>query len=335
MKKSLLDIKQDEHTLLKTATLVLAACSMGLSVSDTEAAGGNKKYCSKTASLASKACISEIKDDYWIAKAICLNTPDKGDRAECDADAKDDQKEGRFLCKDQFKARKELCSLIGEGQYDPDFDPANFVDPDDIGDTVAVNPYFPLIPGAWWVYEGGDEVITVVVTEKTKLIDGVTCRVVNDVVEDAGEVIEDTDDWYAQRTNGDIWYCGELARDFETFEGDDPEDPELVEIEGSFKAGRDGDKPGLLLPFEPQVGDAYRQEMSLGNAEDAVEVLSISGDEAAPEAGVNCNSNCLVTRDFSPLNPGAEENKYYAPGIGLILETDEGDRTELVDFFIP
>ena len=174
-----------------------------------------------------------------------------------------------------------------------------------------------------------------VVTEKTKLIDGVTCRVVNGVVEDEGMLIEDTDDWYAQHTNGDVWYCGELARDFETFEGDDPDDPELVEIEGSFKAGRDGDKAGILLPFAPQIGDAYRQEMSLVNAENAAEVISLSGDEEAPEAEVSCNSNCLVTRDFSPIDPGVEENKYCATGIGLILETDEGDRTELVDYFIP
>ena len=319
---------------LVTAMLALAACSTALATSEAEAAGG-KKYCSKTASLAAKACNSEIRDDYWIAKANCLNITDSGDRAECEAEAKEEQKEGKALCKDQQNARKELCGLIGENRYDPDFDTANFVDPDDIGDTVPVNPYFPLVPGAWWVYEGGDEVITVVVTEKTKLIDGVTCRVVNDLVEEDGMVIEDTDDWYAQHTNGDIWYCGEIARDFETFEGDDPEHPELVEIEGSFKAGRDGDKAGILLPFSPQVGDAYRQEMSLGNAEDAAEVISISGDEEATEADVSCNSNCLVTRDFTPLDPDVEENKYYVPGIGLILETDEGDRSELVDFFIP
>jgi hypothetical protein len=335
MKKPLLETIAGEQTTLKTAALVLAACSMVLAVPDAEAAGGNGKYCSKTASLALNACKSEVKDDYWIAKANCLNISDSGERAACDTDAKDDQKEGKLLCKEQKKARNELCDLIGQGQYDPDFDPANFVDPDDIGDTEPVNPYFPLIPGARWVYEGGDEVITVVVTDKTKLIDGVTCRVVNDLVEDEGVVIEDTDDWYAQHTNGDIWYCGELARDFETFDGDDPDDPELVEIEGSFKAGRDGDKAGILLPFSPQVGDVYRQEMSLGNAEDAAEVISITGTEEAPEAGVSCSSNCLVTRDFSPIAPGVEENKYYVPGIGLILETDEGDRTELVDFFIP
>jgi hypothetical protein len=85
-----------------------------LALADAEAAGGNKKYCSKTASLAAKACKSEIKDDYWIANANCLNITNSGDRAKCDADARDEQKEGKALCKDQQKTRKELCDLIGD-----------------------------------------------------------------------------------------------------------------------------------------------------------------------------------------------------------------------------
>ncbi|UCC56953.1 MAG: hypothetical protein JSU75_04210 [Gammaproteobacteria bacterium] len=297
-------------------------------------AGNGHKYCSATAKAAFRACENEVTDDYWIAQAICINVSDDGDRAECEADAREAKEEDKELCSEQRDARMELCSLVGEERYDPDFDPTSFVDPDAIGDTVAANPYFPLIPGTTWVYEGGDETITVVVTDKTKLIDGVTCRVVNDVVEDDGEVIEDTDDWYAQHVNGDVWYCGELARDFETFEGDNPDDPELVEIEGSFKAGRDGDKPGILMPAVPQVGDVYRQEVSLGNAEDAAEVISLSGTEMVPAA--ECNNDCLITRDFTPLEPGIEEYKYHAPGVGMILEVDmEGNRVELVEVTTP
>ena len=102
-----------------------------------------------------------------------------------------------------------------------------------------------------------------------------------------------------------------------------------MEIEGSFKAGRDSARPGILLLADPQVGDAYRQEMALGEAEDVAEVISITGTESVLAAA--CSSTCLVTRDFSPLEPGVEENKYYVPGIGLILEVDleEGDRLEL------
>ena len=176
--------------------------------------------------------------------------------------------------------------------------------------------------------------ITDTVTDKIKLIEGVTCRVVLDVVEEDGVVIEITDDWFAQDLDGNVWYCGESARDFETFEGDDPEEPELVKIEGSFKAGRVGAKSGIIMLADPQVGDSYREEVALGEAEDFAQVTSITGTESVP--AVSCDADCLVTDNFTPIEPGVIEVKYYAPGVGLILEmVPGGPRVELVEFDIP
>ena len=107
---------------------------------------------------------------------------------------------------------------------------------------------------------------------------------VNDVVEEDDDAIEDTDDWYAQDMDGNVWYCGEIAKNFETFEGDDPEDPELVDIEGSWKAGRDYAKPGILMLAAPMVGDVYRQEVSWGDAEDVAEVISTTGSATVADA---------------------------------------------------
>jgi len=304
------------------------------------AASGNsldergRAFCSGTASYVRMACRHELKDDYRIAFATCINVTDPHARWECWSDAKADKRVAREECQEQFEARLEVCDLIGEDRYDPDFDPANFVDPDAIGDTVAPNPYFPLVPNTEWVYEGGDETITVTVTEETKLIEGVTCRVVTDLVTEDGVAIEDTDDWYAQDLAGNVWYCGEIAENFESFEGDDPEVPELVDIEGSWKTGRDGAKPGILMLAAPQVGDVYRQEMLLGEAEDVAEVIDTAGTESVPAAA--CTDECVVTRDFSAIEPGINENKYYAPGVGLILEVDmEGNRVELVELNMP
>jgi hypothetical protein len=295
---------------------------------------GAGKYCTSTAKAARQACRNEVEDDYWIAIGNCNNLSDALDQYECLDQAALDREEGRELCGEQYEARLDVCDLVGEARHDPDFDPADFVDPDDIGGLVDPNPFFPLVPGTRWVLQGGEETITVTVLAETKLIEGVTCRVVNDVVEEDGAVIEDTDDWYAQDLAGNVWYCGEIAMDFESFEGDDPEEPELVSIDGSFKAGRDFAKPGTLVLADPQVGDAYRQEFALGEAEDAAEVISVTGTESVPAAA--CSESCLVTRDFTPLDPGVEEMKYYAPGVGLILEVDdEGNRTELVDFTTP
>jgi hypothetical protein len=185
------------------------------------------------------------------------------------------------------------------------------------------------------VYEGGDETVTVSVTEKTKLIEGVTCLVVNDLVEEDGAPVEDTDDWYAQDLDGNVWYCGEIARNFEVFEGDNPEEAELVDIEGSWKAGRDGAQPGIVMLASPQAGDVYRQEVALGEAEDAARVISTTGSASVPAA--SCDSDCVLTRDFTPLEPDARERKFYAPGVGLIVERDlvSGDRVELVEFSAP
>lgn len=298
--------------------------------------------CEKGVQSLFNACKNEIRDDYWVAVARCQNLSDPDAQTECLDTASEDFTDARDDCDEMKAARADLCDDLGEDTYEPDWDAGDFTNV-----FNGSNPYFPLEAGNLWMYQGGAETTTVEVLSDTKLIDGVTCIVVNDVVSVGGNPIEDTDDWYGQATNGDVWYCGELARDYETFAGDTPPTPELIEIEGSFKAGRDGDRPGVLMYFDPPVGDFYRQEWSLGNAEDAAEVLSDDygwGNDAeidalVPQALVEalCNDDCVVTRDFTPIEPGVEEIKIYAYGIGPILEIDPetGDTTAIVSCNLP
>jgi hypothetical protein len=303
-----------------------------------QARGKGPKYCSGTARLQAAACRSEIRDDYFIAKAVCLNLSDDEERWECDQEARQEIREAKQECRDQYEARRDLCEELGEDRYDPDFDPADF-------QTVFDNrnPYLPIAPGNQWSYEGEEETVVVEVLDKTKQIDGVTCIVVNDVVSEDGQLVEDTDDWFGQRTDGTIDYCGEEAKDYEIFEDDSPPDPELVETDGSFKAGRDGDKSGTLFPGTPVVGDKYRQEWSPNNAEDVAEVLSTTygfGSDArfdpfVPEelADLLCDGDCVVTADTTPLEPDGLEYKFYAPGVGLFLEVkpEDGETAQLVE----
>ena len=298
------------------------------------------RVCSRTAQLAFTACGLDVRDDYWEARAICLNVTDPDEQAECSDDARADWFEGRGECADVREARMELCEALGEDAYDPDFDPELF--DDDFTALTTPNPYLPIAIGNVWEYEGGDEMTRVEVFDKTKLIDGVTCIVVNDVVSEDGELIEDTDDWFAHALDGAVHYCGEIARDYEYFEGDEPMEAELVEIDGSFKAGRDGAESGIVMPAMPYVGMTYRQEWALGDAEDAAEVVSTTyayGDDPELDylvphelAELLCDGDCLVTRDFTPLEPDAEELKYYAPGVGMFLEVnvEDGEINQLV-----
>lgn len=296
-------------------------------------------FCSETAAKQYEACKAEIKDDLFTAQAICTNVSRAAERRRCFDDAVQEYGEAGQLCREQLEAREDLCDALGEGRYDPDFAPADFDD-----DFTSPNPYFPLSVGDRWSFVGGDESIEVEVQDKTKRIEGVTCVVVHDVVREDGRDVEDTDDWIAQRKNGTLDYCGEISRNFEFFEGDVPEERELVDIEGSWKAGRGGDKPGTLFPGSPEVGAVYRQEWSAGNAEDAARVLSTSYryghdeelDEHVPAALAQllCSSArpCVVTGEFTPIEPDTFERKYYARGIGKFLELhpESGEIVQLV-----
>ena len=308
------------------------------------------RVCSPTAKVLSQACASDVADNYLVTVATCMNLTDRDARKECLADAGITRKDESRNCRAVYRARLKVCDALGEAAYEPPFGPDyadNFVDPLAIGASVTPNPYFPLIPGSLWKYkstytnEDGDEITekdTVTVTNKTKLIEGITCVVVTDVVRSSDGTVEDTEDWFAQDLQGNVWYCGEIAQQKESFDGDQPTEPELVGIEGSWKAGRNGAKPGIqMLAFRPKVGKTYRQELAWVEAEDVGDVLSLNADASVSGGAFQCNNRCLQTRDYSALEPGADEYKYYAPGVGFILSVDltNGTRTELMSYTHP
>ena len=316
-------------------TVVLAASAFGGRAADA------KRACTTTATTLRGACALDAGEAAATTLAACINLEDEDARDDCRAEAKASVGEARADCADVFAARKEVCESVGEARYDPAFGEAfadRFVDPRDIGDSVQPNPFFPLIPGATREFRGtftneeGETVTeteTVTYSDGVKSIEGVLCLRVRDVVEEDGEVVEDTEDWFAQDVDGNVWYCGEIAQSFETFEGDDPDERELVDVEGSWKAGRDLAKPGLAMPANPQVGTVIRQELAWAIAEDVIEIADLQGSATVPAAA--CNGTCLITHDFSALEPGVTESKYYARGIGLILELGAGgERLELV-----
>ena len=333
------------------ATIVRAACVLpALLVANTGAwASSNVGVCSSTAKTLSKACASDTNDNYLVATATCQNLTDADARKECLTEAKATRRDDASNCHDVYQARLDVCDALGQGPYDPAFGPDyanNFVDPLEIGASVAANPYFPLLQGSQWKYlttykdENGEDVTekdTVTVTKHTKLIEGVTCVVVTDVVRASDGTVENTQDWYAQDVQGNVWYCGEIAQQQETFDGDKPPKPELVGIDGSWKTGREGAKPGIQMFADPEVNKTYRQELAWVEAEDVADVLARDADQSVSDGAFQCSHACVETRDYSALEPDANEHKYYAPGVGLILEVDltNGARNELVSYTHP
>jgi hypothetical protein len=211
----------------------------------------------------------------------------------------------------------------GGGEFHPES--LSLVNPDDFVERID-NPYLPLVPGTTFTYqgeiEGSPEVDEVSVTQETKEILGVTCTVVKDRVTINGELAEETEDWFAQDKKGNVRYFGEDSKEFEN--------GVVVSTEGSWEAGVNGAKPGIVMEDQPKVGDSYRQEFAKDVAEDMAEVLSLTESVTVPYGSF---TNCLETKEWSPLEPGVVEHKFYAAGIGLLSEvTVEGgtDHMELV-----
>lgn len=206
----------------------------------------------------------------------------------------------------------------------PSPDPADFV-------AEVDNPWLPLVPGSTWRYEvsvGGEveETVVVTVTDEEREVAGVTATVVRDVVRDAdGTLVEDTRDWFAQDVDGNVWYLGE---DTTSYEARKPTK------EGSWEAGVDGAQAGLVMPARPRVGDGFRQEYDAGEAEDQARVLDVA---ASRETAYGSWTDLLLTEDTTPLEPDVLEHKFYARGVGLVLEENLGDDevTELVEYSGP
>jgi hypothetical protein len=208
------------------------------------------------------------------------------------------------------------------GAYHPSVDPTKFVE-------VIDNPYMPLQPGASWTYtgtvDGERQRNDVVVRPEHKTIMGIPAAVVRDTVKDAdGAPIEVTTDWYAQDTDGNVWYLGEDSKELQN--------GKVTSTQGSWEAGVGGALPGIIMLAQPAVGTAYRQEFLRGEAEDLAKVVRL-GESAKVAAG--SYDSLLVTREWTPLEPKNIEDKYYAPGVGNVLDVltaGELGRMELTRF---
>lgn len=242
--------------------------------------------------------------------------------------------------------------VFAGGLYERDFQDADFTN-----STMIDNGYWPLTPGTVFTYfaetEDGCEWNRVTVTPYTYDVHGVDSVVVDDkewldesdeCAENLdvypagfpyGELTEETDDWYARDELQNIWYMGEDTSSYdweegecETIEGDACKD-------GSFEAGIGEAEAGIVMLGDPHKGDFYQQEYDPENAEDMGKVLNFV---------VIDDMDCLKTKEWSPLEPGAVEHKYYCfdeelgfSVLYLINEVSGGPNVlvELIDVTVP
>jgi hypothetical protein len=187
------------------------------------------------------------------------------------------------------------------------------------------NPWFPLRPRTQYVYRGrkdgepSRDVVTV--TRWTIRIQGVRCTVVDDRLFVRGRLAERTSDWYAQDRSGNVWYFGEATAELDR-------KGRVVTREGSWRAGVDGARAGILMPARPRVGQSFRQEYYAGHAEDHSRVIDLSARVSVPYVS---STRALVTEEWTPLEPGVRDHKVYVRGVGLVQEQTVKGGDELAE----
>jgi hypothetical protein len=210
----------------------------------------------------------------------------------------------------------------GDAAVVPDVMAASFVD-------VIDNPYLPMPVGATWVIEAdtdeGLERIEIEVLSETREIQGVVATVVRDTAYLDGVVIEDTWDWFAQDSDGNVWYLGEDTCEYE--------DGMCVSTEGAWEWGVEGAAPGIVMKASPAVdGERYYQEWLPGEAEDVGEVVDVG---LAVTVAAGAFEDCIRTHDTSTLDPELDEHKTFCPGVGNVLVEEEDVREELIEYDLP
>ena len=184
-------------------------------------------------------------------------------------------------------------------------------------DHPRSNPWFPLRPGTTTVLRGTDEGShyreRVRVTHRTKSIQGVTTRVVRDVLRRRdGSLAESTTDWYADDNAGNVWYFGERTATYDRH-------GHLESREGSWQAGVHGGRAGLIMPTKPHATDAYRQEFLPKEAEDQAWIVGFKRVVHVPAGRFR---HVVRSFEWSRLEPAVISTKLYARGIGIVREAD-------------
>ncbi len=193
------------------------------------------------------------------------------------------------------------------------FDPTGFA-----ATTGTVNPWLPLLPGTQWVRQGATDVghrrvphrVVSTVTDVHRVVDGVRTVLVLDRGIDSGQIAHESIDYFAQDRRGNVWNVGSYAEAYEA--------GRFVSVRDSWLAGVKGAKPGILMPDRPTTRTPpWLISQPPGADPDAAQVVQTGRRRCV---AFKCYSHVLVVREgkASALD---NEFKYYAPGVGQILNT--------------
>lgn len=192
------------------------------------------------------------------------------------------------------------------------FDPANFVDP-----TTSTNPYHPLRPGMQWTRAGTTEVgarkvphqVITTMTDVVRMIDGVPAVAMLDQSYDSGEISQVGFDYMALDKAGNVWLMGGYTEDFEG--------GLYTNVNGVYLGSKNGGVPGILMPGVVKA-DTPRWFIGTPGPDESpsvAEPVSVGLDTSVAFGDFH---NVIAVREGG-IGAIDNEIKYYAPGVGVIL----------------
>jgi hypothetical protein len=196
------------------------------------------------------------------------------------------------------------------------FDPANFVDP-----TTSTNPYHPTRPGIVWVRSGTTEVgsrkvphtVISTMTDVIRMIDGVPCVAMLDQSTDSGQVSQIGFDYFALDKDGNLWIMGGYTEDYQG--------GQYTNVDSVSLGTASGGVPGILMPGVIKASTPRWFIGTSGPKEkpSVAEPVAVGLDQTVKFGRFH---NVVAIREG---NIGAIDNeiKYYAPGVGVILNTPQ------------
>jgi len=189
------------------------------------------------------------------------------------------------------------------------------------------NTYMPFQPGGVKVFKGHDRGTRLVVVDlyltETRTFDWngttVECRVLRELAFEDGEIVEISDNYFAQADDGTMYYFGEVVANYE--------DGVIVDNDGSWLVGGptlpsdppttgNDDNPTVFMPANPEVGDVFKPEDLPGVVDETAEVLRVDVKVKVPAGRYQ---DAIKIKETSALSPGTT-HKWYAPGVGVVLD---------------
>jgi len=196
------------------------------------------------------------------------------------------------------------------------------------------NTYFPFEPGGMKVFHGKSDGEAIVVVdhylEETRNFtwngQTIACRCLREVEFEDGELVEISNNYFAQADDGSVYYFGETVDNYEDGEIEDHEGAWLVGGPAPGEEAVTAAAPALFMPANPEVDDTWKPEdVPALDIEEIDTVLSTTKKVKVPAGKF---MNCLKVHELD--YDGEEEKKYYAPGVGVIKAKAEGEKLKLV-----